>query len=44
MSSLYKGAAGEAEVLARYRELLQQWPIPNQQQMIPTQAGQTFVL
>lgn len=44
MSSLYKSAAGEAEVMKRYREYLERWPIENQQRMIPTKFGETFVL
>lgn len=44
MGSLYKSAAGETLVLARYREYLQQWPVANQQQLLATSEGDTFVL
>jgi pimeloyl-ACP methyl ester carboxylesterase len=44
MSTLYKSAAGEALVLARYRDYLQGWPVANEQRVIATQEGETFVL
>src|SRR5665647_3599671 len=43
-SSIYKSAAGEREVQQRYRELLDQWPVPCELIRVPTREGETFVV
>jgi len=44
MSSIYKSAAGEREVLRRYEETLAAWPVPAEHLRVPTREGETFVL
>jgi len=43
-SSIYKSAAGEREVQQRYRDLLDQWPVPCELLRVPTREGETFVV
>lgn len=43
-SSIYKSAAGEREVQQRYRDLLDQWPVPCELIKVPTREGETFVV
>lgn len=44
MSSIYKSEEGARAVHARYREILNLWPVANRQFMVPTRAGETFVI
>jgi len=44
MTAVFKSKAGEERVLAQYRQLLASWPIPNEQRMVKTSQGQTFVI
>lgn len=44
MPSIYKSAAGEAEVKAWYDKMLARWPMPYSTQMLPTRHGSTFVI
>jgi pimeloyl-ACP methyl ester carboxylesterase len=44
MRSIYKSAEGERAVGERYLEILQRWPVPNQQLRVPTREGETFVV
>jgi len=41
---IYKSVAGEREVQQRYRELLDQWPVPCELIRVPTREGETFVV
>lgn len=41
---IYKSPAGERAVAERYRELLDRWPVPNEQLRVPTREGETFVV
>jgi pimeloyl-ACP methyl ester carboxylesterase len=41
---IYRSAAGAAAVEHRYRELLRNWPVPNEALTIPTSEGETFVV
>ena len=43
-SSIYKSAAGKREVQQRYRDLLDQWPVPSELLRVPTREGETFVV
>ncbi|MFC9692559.1 alpha/beta fold hydrolase [Kribbella sp. NPDC056951] len=40
----FKSAAGRDAVHEQYRALLAQWPVPNEQRLVPTGAGDTFVV
>ncbi len=42
--SIYRSAAGEAEVTAQYAELLARWPVPFEGATVRTRQGPTFVL
>jgi pimeloyl-ACP methyl ester carboxylesterase len=42
--SIYKSAAGEQAIMARYDSLLARWPIPHTTLHIPTRHGRTFVI
>ena len=44
MASIYKSDAGRQAVEERYREVLQRWPVPNRQLIVPTCQGDTFVV
>lgn len=44
MSEVWKTEAGRTAVLARYRELLANWPDGGEQRLIPTVQGETFVV
>jgi pimeloyl-ACP methyl ester carboxylesterase len=44
MTSIWKSPAGERAVRERYLEILQRWPVPNQQRRLPTREGETFVI
>ncbi len=44
MSSIYKSKAGEQQVKQRYRQFLDEWPVPNDQISVPTREGETFVV
>jgi pimeloyl-ACP methyl ester carboxylesterase len=44
MTSFYRSEAGAREVLARYRDWLEQWPVPNEQLRVPTSLGETFAV
>jgi pimeloyl-ACP methyl ester carboxylesterase len=44
MSAIFKSEAGAAEVMARYREVLDGWPAPSEQRRLPTREGETFVV
>jgi len=40
----YRSEAGEREVLARYREWLDAWPVPSEALHVPTHLGETFAV
>jgi pimeloyl-ACP methyl ester carboxylesterase len=42
--TLYKSAAGEAEVMAFYDGALAMWPVPHDDIRVPTRLGETFVI
>ncbi|GAA4590249.1 alpha/beta hydrolase [Planotetraspora phitsanulokensis] len=44
MSSLYTSADGARAVERRYREYLDDWPVPGEQSRVPTREGETFVM
>ena len=44
MSALFRSDAGEARVRARYRTLLDAWPVPCEERVVPTREGETFVV
>ena len=44
MSALYRSAAGEAGVRFRYRAMLDAWPVPREERVVPTREGDTFVV
>lgn len=44
MSAVYRSPEGEREVLRRYRELLDRWPVPAEHLRVPTSEGETFVV
>ncbi len=44
MSSIYKSDSGRQAIEAFYRNVLQKWPVANEQRIIPTCQGETFVL
>jgi len=41
---IYRSAAGAHAVKQRYRQLLDQWPIPSEFVRVPTREGETFVV
>jgi pimeloyl-ACP methyl ester carboxylesterase len=41
---IYRSEAGAAAVERRYRELLRDWPVPNEALTVPTGQGETFVV
>jgi pimeloyl-ACP methyl ester carboxylesterase len=42
--SHYRSAAGERAVMAAYDRAIEHWPVPCEGRMVPTRAGDTFVL
>src|SRR3954451_23284672 len=42
--SIYRTAAGARAVEGRYRELIDDWPVPHRERVVPTRAGETFVI
>lgn len=44
MTAIWKTPAGGEAVLARYRQLLEHWPAPNEQRLVPTAHGDTSVI
>jgi pimeloyl-ACP methyl ester carboxylesterase len=42
--SIYRTAAGAHAVERRYRELIDGWPVPAEEHVVPTRAGETFVI
>jgi len=44
VDALYRSAEGKARVLARYRDLLDRWPLPRQELRVATREGETFVV
>jgi pimeloyl-ACP methyl ester carboxylesterase len=44
MSAIWKSDEGKRAVEARYREILNLWPVPNEQMTLPTRQGDTFVI
>jgi pimeloyl-ACP methyl ester carboxylesterase len=44
MSSIYKSESGRQAIEAFYRKVLARWPIENQQMVVPTRHGDTFVV
>jgi pimeloyl-ACP methyl ester carboxylesterase len=44
MTDIFKSEAGAAAVMARYREVLDRWPVPSEQRRLPTREGETFVV
>lgn len=43
-ASIYKSEAAANEIRSRYREFLRLWPVPNEQLVVPTRQGETFVI
>lgn len=43
-SHVYKSDQAAQSIRNRYQELLRLWPVPNEQQYIPTGQGETFVI
>ncbi|OKI01194.1 alpha/beta hydrolase [Streptomyces sp. CB02923] len=43
-STIYKSVAGAEEIRRRYRETLDNWPVPAERIRVPTREGETFVL
>ncbi|HXJ16106.1 MAG TPA: alpha/beta hydrolase [Candidatus Polarisedimenticolia bacterium] len=41
---IYKSVEGERFVRERYKAFLRRWPVPNQQIVVPTSQGETFVI
>lgn len=44
MPRIYKTKAGGEALMARYRQFLATWPVPNEQRFIETSQGKTFVI
>lgn len=44
MSTIFKSPVGRADILARYDQLLEQWPVPAERLRVPTGQGETFVM
>lgn len=44
MVAIFKSDAAAAEIHARYREILAQWPVASTQSRVPTRQGETFVV
>jgi pimeloyl-ACP methyl ester carboxylesterase len=44
MTAIFRSQAGAAEVMARYREVLDGWPVPSEQRRVATRQGETFVV
>lgn len=44
MSAIYRSPEGEREIIRRYRELLDRWPVPAEHRRVPTSQGETFVV
>jgi hypothetical protein len=44
VAEIYKSEAGKQAVEARYRDVLQRWPVPNRHVVVPTCQGDTFVV
>lgn len=44
MAELYKSEEGRKEVLERYLEFLDNWPVKSERRRVPTRQGETFVL
>ena len=44
MAAIYKSEAGRQAVERHYRDVLQGWPVPNRQLLVPTCQGETFVI
>jgi pimeloyl-ACP methyl ester carboxylesterase len=44
MPNIYKSHAGERAIKDRYRQFLKHWPVENQQFLVPTRHGETFVI
>ena len=42
--NIYRSPKGADAIQRRYRELLDQWPVPHQRQVVPTREGDTFVV
>lgn len=41
---IYKTEAGGQEILRRYQQALDHWPVPAERRQVPTREGDTFVL
>lgn len=44
MATIYESQAGKQAVEDLYRAVLQRWPVPNRQRVVPTCQGDTFVI
>lgn len=44
MADIYKSEKGRESILARYREILDAWPIAKTEHHVPTSYGSTFVI
>lgn len=44
MKSVYRSPEGKNEILRRYNEILDYWPLPNEKITVPTSFGDTFVI
>ena len=44
MTNRFKSPEAAAEVMALYRRVLDGWPVPHQEIIVPTRQGETFVV
>ncbi|MGI1658305.1 MAG: alpha/beta fold hydrolase [Desulfitobacterium sp.] len=44
MEEVFKSEAGKQEILGKYREMLDAWPVQNRQYEVATSSGPTFVI
>lgn len=44
MARIYRSQEGERAVRARYLQVLERWPVANEQLRVPTREGETFVI
>ncbi|HEU4693042.1 MAG TPA: alpha/beta fold hydrolase [Vicinamibacterales bacterium] len=44
MAAIYTSEAGRQAVEAQYRRLLERWPVPCEQRLVPTRQGTTFII
>jgi pimeloyl-ACP methyl ester carboxylesterase len=44
VAEIYRSPEGQHAIEARYRALLERWPVPHEELRVPTRAGETFVI